>query len=75
MNGIVYSEPHDGFLYHTWVESQVDGQWQAIDPILGQIHADATHIKFVEGENMADLTPLLAVIGKLSARIVEVESN
>ncbi len=73
VNGIVYSEQHDGFLYHTWVESQVDGQWQSIDPIFGQLHADATHIKFVEGDNTADLTPLLSVIGKLSARIVEAE--
>jgi hypothetical protein len=75
VNGIVYSEQHPGFLYHTWVESQIDGQWQAIDPILGQLHADATHIKLVEGDNLADLTPLLAVIGKLSAKIVEVKSE
>ena len=74
VNGIVYSEQHPGFLYHTWVESQVDGQWQAIDPILGQLYADATHIKLVEGDNLADLTPLLGVIGKLSAKIVEVKS-
>ncbi len=75
VNGIVYSEQHPGFLYHTWVESQLDGQWQAIDPILGQLHADATHIKLVEGDNLADLTPLLSVIGKLSARIFEVKSD
>ncbi|MGK0298113.1 MAG: hypothetical protein ACI9XC_001731 [Gammaproteobacteria bacterium] len=75
VNGIVYSEQHPGFLYHTWVESQIEGQWQAIDPILGQLHADATHIKLVEGDNLADLTPLLAVIGKLSAKIVEVKSE
>jgi hypothetical protein len=75
VNGIVYSEQHPGFLYHTWVESQVDGQWQSIDPTFGQLHADATHIKLVEGENMADLTPLLGVIGKLSAKIVEVDMD
>jgi hypothetical protein len=75
VNGIVYSEQYPGFLYHTWVESQVDGHWQSIDPILNQLHADATHIKLVEGENSADLTPLLGVIGKLSARIVESETD
>jgi len=75
VNGIVYSEQHNGFLYHTWVESQVDGNWQSIDPIFGQLHADATHIKFVEGENTADLTPLLSVIGKLSARIVSAQTQ
>ncbi len=71
VNGIVYSEQHPGFLYHTWVESQVNGRWQSIDPTFNQLYADATHIKLVEGENSADLTPLLGVIGKLSAKIVE----
>ena len=75
VNGIVYSEEYPGFLYHTWVESLVDGHWQAIDPTFGQLYADATHIKFVEGENLADLTPLLAVIGRLSARILEVDTD
>ncbi|MDX1400219.1 MAG: transglutaminase-like domain-containing protein, partial [Oceanospirillum sp.] len=51
VNGIVYSEQHPGFLYHTWVESQVDGHWQSIDPTFNQLYADATHIKLVEGEN------------------------
>lgn len=70
VNGLVYSEQHPGFLYHTWVESLIDGQWQSIDPTFGQLHADATHIKLVEGEFLADLTPLLNLLGKLSARIV-----
>lgn len=72
VNGIVYSESHPGFLYHTWVESWVDGHWQAIDPALGQLYADATHIKLVEGESLDDLAPLLDVLGRLSARIVAV---
>lgn len=75
VNGLVYSETHAGFLYHTWVESLIDGQWQAIDPTFGQLYADATHIKLVEGENLADLTPLLEVIGRLSARVISVESS
>jgi len=75
VNGLVYSEGHPGFLYHTWVESLVDGHWQAIDPIFGQLHADATHIKLVEGENLADLAPLLGVIGRLSVRILAVDTT
>jgi len=73
VNGIVYSEEYDGFLYHTWVESLLDGQWQAIDPTFGQLHADATHIKLVEGDNLADLAPLLNVVGRLSAEIIAAE--
>jgi hypothetical protein len=75
VNGLVYSEQHPGFLYHTWVESLIDGQWQAIDPTFGQLHADATHIKLVEGEFLADLTPLLNLLGKLSARIVQAKAE
>lgn len=69
-NGLVYSGEHGGFLYHTWAESWVDGGWIAVDPTFGQVEADATHIKIVEGENIADLAPLLPLIGRLSARII-----
>lgn len=70
VNGLVYSGEHGGFLYHTWVESLVDGAWQAIDPTFGQIEADATHVKLVEGEGLAELAPLINVVGRLSAEIV-----
>lgn len=66
LNGLVYSEEHGAFLYHTWVESYLDGRWQAIDPTFGQRHADATHIALVEGEELADLTVLLPLIGRLA---------
>jgi len=75
VNGIVYSEQYPGFLYHTWVESLVDGHWQAIDPIFGQLHADATHIKMVEGDNPADVTPLLNIVGRLSAKILKADTD
>lgn len=72
VNGIVYSAAHNGFLYHTWVESLLSDQWVAIDPTFGQLHADATHIKLVEGEELADLTPLAALVGQLSLEIEHV---
>jgi len=75
VNGIIYSEQYPGFLYHTWVESLVDGHWQAIDPIFGQLHADATHIKMLEGDNPADVTPLLNLVGRLSAKIIAVDTD
>jgi hypothetical protein len=73
VNGIVYSADFDGFLYHTWAESFVDGRWIAIDPTFGTVPADATHVKLVEGETLADLTPLVDWIGRLSVRVLEVE--
>jgi len=69
LNGVVYSEDHNAFLYHTWVESYIDNRWQALDPTFGQRYADATHIALIEGEELADLTALLPLIGKLEIEL------
>ena len=70
VNGIVYSNEFQGFLYHTWAESLVDGHWIAIDPTFHQMPADATHIKLVEGENPSELLPLVNFIGKINIRVI-----
>jgi len=72
-NGIVYSPQYQGFLYHTWAESLVNGRWIAVDPTFQQVPADATHIKFIEGENISDLIPLVNLIGKIKLRIIDVD--
>ncbi|MEW6673556.1 MAG: transglutaminase-like domain-containing protein [Thermodesulfobacteriota bacterium] len=74
VNGIVYSLFYQGFLYHTWAESLLDGQWAAVDPTFGQLPADATHIKLIEGEMPADLLPLVHLIGKVKMEIVAVNN-
>jgi hypothetical protein len=48
----------------------VDGRWQPVDPTFGQVVADATHVKLVEGESMTELTPLLDMIGRVKARVI-----
>ena len=73
VNGVVYSKNHQGFLYHTWAESIVDGRWLAVDPTLRQIPADPTHIKFIEGERMRDLLPLVDLIGHIQIEIISVD--
>jgi hypothetical protein len=35
--------------------------------------ADATHIKLVEGENLAELMPLMDWVGKVKIRVLAVE--
>lgn len=72
VNGLVYSEIVNGFLYHTWDESWVDGRWRPVDPTFGQAHADATHIELIEGEEIGDLVPLTRVMGRLKAHVVDV---
>ncbi len=71
MNGLVYSAAHDAFLFHSWTESLVDGRWIAVDPTFGQIPADATHLRIAEGEEAADLLPLIDWVGRLSVKILD----
>lgn len=73
VNGLVYMDEAQGFLYHSWNESLVDGRWRPVDPTFGQVVADATHVKLVEGENTADLMSLLDVIGRVKARVISYE--
>jgi hypothetical protein len=73
VNGLAYSEQLQGFLFHSWAESLVDGGWVAVDPTFGQSVADATHIKLLEGEALADLLPLIDWVGKLKIRVLALE--
>jgi transglutaminase-like putative cysteine protease len=74
VNGIVYAEEYGGFLYHTWAESLLKGRWLAVDPTLGQLPVDGTHIKLVEGETSLDLMHLADFVGRLQVQIISVET-
>jgi hypothetical protein len=66
VNGIAYSEEHGGFLYHTWNEAWIAGHgWRPVDATFGQAHADATHVKLIEGETAAELVPLVNLVGRM----------
>lgn len=71
VNGLVYSPEYEGFLYHTWAESLVDGGWREVDPTFNQSRADATHIALVRGETLAGLTPLIDWVGNTRIRVLE----
>lgn len=74
--GIVYSESifEDGaFYYHAWPEVWTGAAWLPVDPTFGQVPADATHIKLVEGE-LDKQMELMGVIGRLSLRVVDASS-
>ncbi len=75
VNGIVFSQDYQGFLYHTWAESLVGNHWIAVDPTFGQIPADATHIKLIEGELISDLLPLVDLIGNIEVQILEIDNQ
>ncbi len=57
------------FYYHAWNEAFV-GKWVAVDPTFGQLPADASHIKFVEG-NLDRSSEILRLVGKIKLDVVE----
>jgi hypothetical protein len=71
VNGVVYSPEYDGFLFHAWNESWVGDGWVAVDTTFDQRPADATHIKLVYGENVADLVSLAGWVGKMQIRVLD----
>lgn len=74
-NGLVYSQELEGFLYHTWAESYVGSGWLPVDPTFGQIGVDATHIKLLDGDRLADLLPLVDIVGKIRLEILSYRSS
>ncbi|MBT0652153.1 transglutaminase-like domain-containing protein [Geomobilimonas luticola] len=69
VSGLVYVSGK-GFLYHSWAESFAGG-WVAVDPTFGQVPADVTHIKLVEGDSPEEMAAIAGLVGKISARVVE----
>jgi len=70
--GLVYSDTLEGFGYHAWPEVHVGGAWYPMDPTLGQVAADATHIKLLNGSIEAWVR-LAAYIGQIELEVVSIE--
>ena len=73
--GVVYSErvgPKGQFYYHAWPEVLLgdENEWIPVDPTFGQLPADATHIKLVEGD-LDRQVEILGVIGRLELALIE----
>jgi len=67
--GLVYSNrmgPQGAFYYHAWPEVALGGStnWVPVDPTFGQVPADATHLKLVEGD-LDRQVEILGVVGRL----------
>ncbi len=57
------------FFHHSWVEMFLD-DWTPVDPVFGQIPADAAHIRLVDGLNRP--IPFLQTTGQLSLEVLDV---
>lgn len=67
--GLVYV---DNFLYyHAWNKVYLD-KWVSVDATFNQFPADATHIKFAEGE-LAEQATVLKIVDKLKIRVLSFE--
>ena len=65
--GVVYLR--NAFYYHAWSEVWI-GEWVSVDSVLNQFPADATHIKFLEGEIDRQMD-VLQLIGNLKISVIE----
>ncbi|MER3447429.1 MAG: hypothetical protein C4291_11600 [Candidatus Dadabacteria bacterium] len=63
--GIVYLDGK--FYYHAWDEVFV-GRWMAVDPTFGQFPADASHIRFLEGD-LSRGSEIIKLVGKIRIEI------
>ena len=73
--GVVYSDritDTGAFYYHAWPEVRLGGaaDWVPVDPTFGQVPADATHVKLVEGD-LDRQVEIMAVMGRLGFALVE----
>ena len=69
--GLVYQQGR--FYYHAWPEVWV-GRWVPVDPTLGQLVADATHLGLIEAEN-EQLLALGQFVGRVRFSVLEVIEN
>lgn len=73
--GVVYSDrvgEYGAFYYHAWPEVRLGGptEWVPVDPTFGQVPADATHVKIVEGD-LERQVEIMGVMGKLGFTLIE----
>lgn len=65
--GIVYLDGK--FYYHAWNEVFLGG-WVSVDATLNQLPADASHIKFFEGD-ISRSAEIMKLVGKLDLQIID----
>jgi len=76
--GVVYSDrvsENGAFYYHAWPEVRLGGptEWVPVDPTFGQLPADATHVKIVEGDLDRQIE-IMGVMGRLGFTLIEPEA-
>jgi protein-glutamine gamma-glutamyltransferase len=74
VNGLLYiGDDQKAFGGHAWNEVVLDGVWVPIDASMRQTEVDATHVSFGSQDRAAK--NLLTTLGKLSFRLIEVQTK
>jgi len=71
--GLVWSSRlGDSFYYHAWPEVRLGGptEWVPVDPTFGQLPADATHLKVVNGD-LDKQIEIMGLMGKIRLALVD----
>ncbi len=76
--GVVYSDrvaETGAFYYHAWPEVWMgeEAGWIPVDPTFGQVPADATHVKVVEGDLDRQIE-IMGVMGRLGFKLITAEA-
>jgi hypothetical protein len=74
ISGLMYiGDDLKAFGGHAWNEVVLDGHWVPIDATFAETEINATHISF--GDDNQSIPAMLAALGKLSFKVVEVETK
>lgn len=71
--GLVWSSRlGDSFYYHAWPEVRLGGptEWVPVDPTFGQLPADATHLKVVNGD-LDKQIEIMGLMGKIRLTLLD----
>jgi len=76
--GVVFSDrvtDTGAFYYHAWPEIWMGDElgWISVDPTFGQVPADATHVKIVEGDLDRQIE-IMGVMGRLGFKLIAAEA-
>lgn len=64
-----------GFVYHSWAECLLEGNWLPVDPTYAQAPADPTHLKLITGDAAEDVAALVSLIGRIRINIIDTQYN
>jgi hypothetical protein len=68
--GLVYQKGR--FYYHAWNRVHLGG-WVTVDALMGQMPADATHVRLARGD-LSEQMAILPMIGQLTITILDAET-